>query len=232
MTTPAAMKTISRLPRALHHAGRRFIRDRGAMAATEFAFIVPLMLVLFFGTIDFSAGLAASRKVTLTSSALADLASEMPAAGNIAPIADSDLQNMFTAGISIMNPYMQNSTKPVKAWIYEIYVDSALNVTVQWSSEASFAASDSQATLVPSAPDTPPTLPTALPAALKVKQTYVVMSEVSYTFVPLSGGYAGLMSNGGVNFSDVAYSRPRQATCLVYNGNQPQPTAQGACPTP
>jgi hypothetical protein len=80
---------------------------------------------------------------------------------------------------------------------------------------------------VPSAPDTSPT---ALPAALKVKQTYVILSEVSYSYVPTIA--YGLMAATGVNLSDVAYSRPRTATCLVYNGTNPQPTAQGACPTP
>jgi Flp pilus assembly protein TadG len=227
----AAMRTTLRFWRRLRRLERDFLGDGRAMAAVEFAFILPLMLLVLFGTVDFSAGLASSRKVTLTASALSDLVSEMPANGNIAPIADSDLQNMFTAGISIMNPYLQNSNKPAKAWIYEIYVDSSLNVTVQWSSEATFAAGDTQATLVPSAPDTPPTLPTALPAALKIKQTYVILSEVKYTYVPIIG-YAGLMATGGVDFSDIAYSRPRLATCLVYNGTNPQPTANGSCPTP
>ena len=32
-------------------------------------------------------------------------------------------------------------------------------------------------------------------------------------------------------FSDVPYSRPRQATCLVYNGTMPTPVG-GNCPTP
>ena len=204
-------------------------RQRKAVAAVEFAFILPLMLVVLFGTIDFSSGLAASRKVTLTAAALADLASEVPAAANIAPVVDSDLQNMFTAGISIMNPYLQNSNKSVKAWIYELYVDSSSNVTVQWTSEASFAAGDTQATLVPSAPDTPPVSPTALPTALKVPKTYVILTEVSYQFLPFVAFSA---MSSGVSLNDVAYSRPRQASCLVYNGTSPQPDASGKCPTP
>jgi Flp pilus assembly protein TadG len=230
MIALAAMRPTLRFWRRLRRLECDFLRDGRALAAVEFAFILPLMLVVLFGTIDFSSGLAASRKVTLTASALADLSSEMPNSGNIAPIADSDLQNMFTAGISIMNPYLQNTNLPVTAWIYELYVDSSSNVTVQWSSEATFAVGNTQATLVPSAPDTPPTPPTALPPALKVKQTYVILSEVSYNYVPAIS--YGLMAATGVKLNDVAYSRPRTATCLVYNGTNPQPTAQGACPTP
>jgi len=230
MIALAAMRTTLKFWHRLRRLERDFLSDGRAIAAIEFAFILPLMLVVLFGTVDFSSGLASSRKVTLTASALADLSSEMPNSGNIAPIADSDLQNMFTAGISIMNPYLQNTNKPVTAWIYELYVDSSLNVTVQWSSEATFAAGNTQATLVPSAPDTPPTAPTALPTALKVKQTYVIMSEVSFTYVPAVS--YGLMAAAGVNLNDVAYSRPRTATCLVYDGNSPPPTANGSCPLP
>jgi len=42
-----------------------FVRDRRGIAATEFAVIVPIMLVLFFGTVEFSSGVAVDRKVTL-----------------------------------------------------------------------------------------------------------------------------------------------------------------------
>src|ERR1700741_2174178 len=136
MIALAALKTTSRLSRRLRHAGHSFIGDRRAIAAIEFAFIFPLALVLFFGTLDASTGLAASRKVTLTASALADLTSEMPANGNTAPIPDGDLQKMFTAAISIMNPYLQNSTPPFTATISEIYTDLSNNTTVQWSRAA------------------------------------------------------------------------------------------------
>ena len=43
----------------LFHGGNlvsRFLRERDANAAVEFAFIVPLMLTLFFGMVEFSSG--------------------------------------------------------------------------------------------------------------------------------------------------------------------------------
>ena len=222
------MRTILKFWRRLHRVQRDFLGDCSALAAIEFAFIVPLMLVLFFGTIEFSSGFAASRKVTLTASALADLTSELANSGNVVPIVDSDLQNMFNAGISIMNPYLQNT---VTAEISEIYVDTSQNATYQWCRQASLAVGANQATLVSTSCD--PTM--TLPAALKVPKTYVIYSKVSYTFVPYLPTIpfvTALMAPTGVNLYDVAYSRPRQATCLVYNGNQPPLTAQGGCPLP
>jgi Flp pilus assembly protein TadG len=228
MITLAAMRPMWKPWRRLRRVERDFIRDRSGLAAIEFAFILPLMLVVFFGTVAFSSGLASARKVTLTASALADLTSEMSAAGNIAPIADSDLQGMFTAGISIMNPYLQGGATSVTAQISEIYVDSNGKATYQWNRAAALAPSATQASFATSTHQ-PGDPVTDLPSALLVKQTYLIRSDVGYTYQPTIG--YGLMAQGGVPLSDTAYSRPRQATCLVYNGTQPTPV-NGACPLP
>ena len=53
-----------------------FVADKRALAATEFAVIVPLMLVMFFGTVEFSSAVAIDRKVTLIARTLSDLTSQ------------------------------------------------------------------------------------------------------------------------------------------------------------
>ena len=61
------------------HAARRRAncsRDRSGIAAIEFAVIVPLMLVMFFGMVEFSSGVAVDRKVTLMARTLSDLTSQ------------------------------------------------------------------------------------------------------------------------------------------------------------
>jgi Flp pilus assembly protein TadG len=60
------------------------------IAATEFAFIMPIMLVLFFGTVEFSSGIAVDRKVTLMARTLTDLTSRSVS------VANSDWTNFFT----------------------------------------------------------------------------------------------------------------------------------------
>ena len=54
-----------------------------------------------------------------------------------------------------------------------------------------------------------------VPAQLLIKQTYLIFSEVSYLYTP-TVGY--VMAKTGVTLSDVAYTRPRQVACVVYNG--------------
>ena len=51
-----------------------------------------------------------------------------------------------------------------------------------------------------------------IPTELKVAGTYLIFSEVSYRYVPAVGK---VMAPAGVNLTDVAYTRPRQSTCVI-----------------
>jgi Flp pilus assembly protein TadG len=187
------MKTVSissiwlRARRSL----RNLARDNSGIAATEFAVIVPIMLVMFFGTVEFSSGVAVDRKVTLMARTLSDLTSQSVSVG------DSDMTNFFAASAAIMTPY---SSTPTQSRITELYVDPAtLQARVQWSKGTAPRAAGSQVTI---------------PSALVVGDTYLIFSEVSYLYVPTIGY---VMAKAGVNLSDVSYTRPRQSTCVFYS---------------
>ena len=75
MKTTSALRIWSRIRRSTVLLGK----DTRGIAATEFAFIVPLMLVMLLGTIEFSSGFAAFRKVTLVARTLTDLVSQSKA---------------------------------------------------------------------------------------------------------------------------------------------------------
>ena len=101
------------------------LKDRSGIAATEFAMIVPMMLVMFFGTIEFSSAVAIDRKVTIMARTVADLTSQG------ATVNDTDLTNFFAASLAIMTPYDKT---PTNATVSELYIDPASgDVRVQWS---------------------------------------------------------------------------------------------------
>ena len=206
-------------------AAARLQKDSSAVAATEFAVIVPLMLVLFFGTVEFSSGVAVDRKVTMTARTLSDLTSQAPPPTPTTPysiVNDAYLQNVFTAGIAILTPY---PSTPVNTTISEIYVDTNKVAKIQWSKAATVATGASQATLAASSRNAGDVVTSLVPPALLVKQTYLLFSEVSYRYTPTIGY---VMSPSGVMLGDVAYTRPRQVICVIYN-SQP---ASNNCPTP
>ena len=170
------------------------LEDCRGIAATEFAVIVPVMLLMFFGLVEFSSGVAVDRKVTLMARTLSDLTSQSLSVDGTA------LNNFFAASTGIMTPY---SPTPTKSTITELWVDpSTLKARVQWSQGTAPRATSSTVTI---------------PTALAVGGTYLIFSEVSYLYKPTIGY---VMAKAGVNLSDVAYMRPRQATCVIY----PTPT--------
>jgi Flp pilus assembly protein TadG len=206
-----------------------FLRDRRGVAATEFAFVAPVMLIAFFGTVEFCSGVAVDRKVTLIARTLSDLTSQQSASANgntsndAAIIVDANLQNTFTASISIMASY---DPSPTQATVSEIYVDHNKNAKVQWSKSAVIASGAIQATLMTSARPYLQDVTNVVPSQLLVPQTYLIFSEVGYQYLPTIG-YV-MSKTTGVNLSDVSYTRPRQATCIVYN-NVPV-LVSGTCP--
>ncbi len=172
-----------------------FRRDHSGIAATEFAVIVPLMLVLFFGVVEFSTGVAVDRKVTIVARTLSDLVSQ-----NLS-VTDTQFTNFFNAGNQVMSQYAQPpySSTTLHSTISELYVDpNSHNARVQWSKGYAVRATGSTVTI---------------PVALKVDGTYLIFSEVSYLYTP-TVGY--VMATSGVNLSDVSYTRPRQSSCVLY----------------
>jgi Flp pilus assembly protein TadG len=193
------MKSISKIWRRVGLSARSLSRDCRGIAATEFAVIVPIMLVMFFGTVELATGVAVDRKVALVARTLSDLTSRSLSVGG------ADMTNFFAASGAIMTPY---STAPTKATISELYVDPTTHkARVQWSKGSSPRAVSSTVTI---------------PVALAVDGTYLIFSEVSYLYVPTIGY---VMAKSGVNLNDVAYTRPRQSTCVFFS------PAVAPCPT-
>lgn len=85
--------------RRIRRSARALRRDRSGVAAIEFAMILPIMLVAFFGTVEVCAAVAIDRKVTLIARTLSDLTSQAAAS-----VDSTYLQNVFTASISIITP--------------------------------------------------------------------------------------------------------------------------------
>ncbi|MGQ0484327.1 MAG: TadE/TadG family type IV pilus assembly protein [Hyphomicrobiales bacterium] len=78
---------------------RLFARDSRGLAAIEVAFIMPFLLLLYFGLIDLTALITLSRKVTYSSSVVADLVTQ-----NKTTVAAADIVDYFSAAKLVMQP--------------------------------------------------------------------------------------------------------------------------------
>jgi len=182
---------------------RGLLNDRSGLAAVEFAMIFPIMVVLYFGVVEFSSAIAVDRKATQVARTLSDLTSQSIS------VADADIKSFGEAAKAIMTPYPPS---PLVSSITEVYIDSVSGIArVQWSKGLAISATGdvSIATAAPHNPGDVVTLPTSLVVA---KGTFVIWSEVSYQYTPA----VGVVLTGLPPFKDVAYTRPRLVLCVTY----------------
>jgi len=167
----------------------RFGRDRSGVSALEFALILPVMLVLYFGGNEFGNALTINRKVTHVTSTIADLVAQSKSLSN------ADIANIFDAAASIITPYAAGN---LKMRVTLVTINNVGTATVVWSEAHNHTA------LAPNAVVT-------LPAGVKQNNTWVVMSEVEYPYQPM----IGYTITGPVNLGQKFYIRPRQATGAI-----------------
>jgi Flp pilus assembly protein TadG len=182
------MQKISLRDRELISALRR---DAGGSAAVEFAVIVPLMLTLLFGVIEFSSAIAVDRKVTLAARTLSDLTSQSSS------VTDTDLANFTITTKAIMTPYPSGL---LHSTVSQLFVDNTLTAKVRWSKGSAARAVNSVV---------------AIPASLLIAGTYLIYAEADYTYTPT----IGYVMKSSVMLSDFTYTRPRQSACVQYNSS-------------
>ena len=120
---------IKELRRALSLAAR-LMRDGSGIAAVEFAVIVPIMLVLFFGVVEITNGIAAYRDVSIMAHTTSDLTTQSLS------VQDSDLTNFFNASTGVFYPYVTSPTDPkLKQSIAELWVNPSLQARIQSGGE-------------------------------------------------------------------------------------------------
>jgi Flp pilus assembly protein TadG len=111
-----------RIFRRLTRLSERFARSTSGATAVEFAFILPLMLTLFFGALELTELLLADLKLTAAAQTAADLVAQQQ------QVAFSDITNITNAAEQVMTPLpggklqityasiLFNNGTPVIAW--------------------------------------------------------------------------------------------------------------------
>lgn len=200
------MKTF-RAVNLLHRSRRlatRFARDKRGLAAVEFVFIVPMMLLLMFGTLEISSGVAIDRKVTLTARTLSDLVSQGT------KVTATDISNFFKMGRSIMTPY-EVTPDTMSQRVSAIDIDGSKVAKVVWSYNGSVLGNSTTVTKGYDAN----TVITTIPPALLVANTQLIWSEVTYKYTPT----VGYLVKSMLPLTDECFTRPRQSDKVIYSAS-------------
>jgi Flp pilus assembly protein TadG len=167
---------------------KNLVGDARGVAAVEFAMLLPLMMTLYLGVVEVSQGIAISRKVTLTTRTLSDLASR------VSTISAAEMTDILAASSSVLAPYPVSNLKVV---LTSIKIDADGNATVAWSESLN---------------GNKKTGSIGLDAALAVPNTSLIMSEAEYAYKPT----IGYVVTGTLTLKDKMYMRPRLSTEVKY----------------
>jgi Flp pilus assembly protein TadG len=159
--------------------------DRKGVAAVEFAFILPLLIALYFGVVETTYGIMANRKVTSVTSTVADLVAQTKS------VNQAELNDIFAAATAIMVPF---DSAELSIVVTSVLIDKDGNATVDWS-----AAAPGSGTAHRSGADFD------LPAGLRIPYTSLIVAEVGYEY----NSFLNYIVTTGIPMSDTLYLRPR-----------------------
>lgn len=165
MRSPALASVLSgRLGRRL----RRLLRDTRATVAIEFAFALPVMLMMTLALYEVTQGVICYMKVVDVAHTVADLVAQAPSTG----IGNTEFDNYYIAGQMVMTPSTGTNLGFAVASVY--YNSTGAGPTVKWQIQRGGAAAITNATTFVSG------LGTANGSTIVVKATYTYTSVLNY----------------------------------------------------
>ncbi|MEJ1159579.1 TadE/TadG family type IV pilus assembly protein [Prosthecomicrobium sp. N25] len=170
---------------------RRLVGDRRGVSAIEFALLLPVMVILFFGGHEVGQAITIYRKVSHTANVLGDLVAQVNS------LTTTDMSNVYAAAKTIMSPYKSSNATMVVA-------------TVSWDGTKWKVEKANPSGTLGWVTGSPPPAGKSPPDSLKSTTQWVVVSSVQYTYTT---AFKAIMSDiwgtDSITMGDTAYLRPR-----------------------
>lgn len=102
---------------------KRLRRDKRGVAFLEFALIAPVLIIFYFGTVEFCLALLAERRADHTAAAVGDLVAQDSA------LTQTEMQDIFRISRTIMAPY---ATTNMQIRVSQVSKNGSGTATVDW----------------------------------------------------------------------------------------------------
>lgn len=175
---------------------RRFVASTRAIAAIEFAIVMPVLALMFFGTFDAGRAIAIYMKIRSATFAIDAITNQYTT------VQTSDLQSIAGAAAVILAPY-PSSTSVLTVTVSQVKITAANTATVSWSYSLGGSARSRG-----SAVTTPGTLSTC-----SSYPCYLIFGEMSYQYTPMFGFFT---TAANITLSDNLFATPRSSKCVLY----------------
>lgn len=169
----------------------RFCADAQAMAAIEFAFILPVLLILYIGSVDVTQAISVDSKVTAATNSIGDLVAQG------GTIQSAEMDDIFQAATAILTPY---DVSPLSLIV------SSVRVTKNGAEVICSKAYETAPHAKGAAIDLPDNVASA--------GATVIVAEGNYSFTPIFSAFVA----GTLELSDTFYLRPRTVDEVSFAG--------------
>lgn len=178
---------------------RRFGRANSGLAAVEFAFLLPVMLTMFFGVVEISQALSARTDVTNVAATVADLSAQASS------LSTSDVSNIFNAAGAILYPFSTDSAHiTITSIVYDDVSKSLTEGKVAWSCSKNGTARGVNDSVT-------------LPDGLMTTGGSVIMAEITYSYA----SDTAKAITGPITMANTFYTKPRRVAQITGPGSCP-----------
>ena len=181
----------------------RCFKDNRGVAAVEFALIVPILLLLFVGTLEISLAVAVDRKISRISSSVADLITQED------NYTKDDLNKISDIAARIMYPYYTEAgeSSAIKISIVGVEINSSNVAKVDWAHSINGAAKPAKGTDY------------EVPTSIRTADTFLLATKVeiahkpAFSFVGFDGRSLSF-DDTAIDLSEQMYLRPRRGDSI------------------
>lgn len=171
---------------------RKFAHANDGLAAIEFALIAPVMIVMFFGSVEMSAAFDCKSRVGRAAYTSADLIAQSKS------VSSSDVTNAFTAANCVLYPFSSVNAHIVVSSLVD---DGNGGTKVAWSSAQNATPRTVGSTVSP-----PPNL------IVSGSGSSLILAEVTYSYTsPIA-----YFLKSGISLTDSFYARPRRSLTVTH----------------
>jgi len=179
---------MSRFQNKFYRMSKLFSGNEHGVAATEFALVLPFLLLLLMGVIEFSNVMTVERKLLNSMQTTADLI------GQQTDVTDADLTNIFTAAELTMSPF---DTAPLTVGIASVVFDASTGApSLGWSSGLNGGEVVN---------------PTTLAVGHGEPGSSIIIVSGVYSYTPL----IDLILPNALTLEEISYMRPRKVQSVL-----------------
>ena len=190
---------------------RRFRKAQGGAAAVEFAMLLPILIMLFFGVVETTLALVCRADVSLMASTAADLVSQVNTANT------ADISNVYAAAGTVLYPYYSGgATGKPTIRITSVVYDSTSGTPTTAGKVAWTCTQSGTGTLTPASRSVNGIVTFNQP--LMTTNGSVLMAEIAYNYASPTTK----VITGPMNMTNSFYTKPRRVAQI--------PTPTGGCP--